>query len=193
MTQIVVTQPVHAGALALLQAAGEVVVNPGPEPWDERTLADHLDEAAVAQALEQGRLGAYAADVFEMEDWNRPDRPREIHPALLRHPATVFTPHLGSAVARVHQAIELRAAHNLVAQLQGLDAVALDDEEEPKAHDQQHHGTADGDVALQVRVTPGDETEGRGHQRHQDRGQHQRAHWMSASLRSSTSSLPPSW
>ena len=79
-----------------------------------------VDEAAVAQALEQGRLGAYAADVFEMEDWNRPDRPREIHPALLRHPATVFTPHLGSAVARVRQAIELRAAHNLVAQLRGL-------------------------------------------------------------------------
>ena len=79
-----------------------------------------VDEAAVAQALEQGRLGAYAADVFEMEDWNRPDRPREIHPALLRHPATVFTPHLGSAVGRVRQAIELRAAHNLVAQLRGL-------------------------------------------------------------------------
>ena len=78
-----------------------------------------VDEAAVAQALESGRLGAYAADVFEMEDWNRPDRPRQIHPALLRHPATLFTPHLGSAVVRVRQAIELRAAHNLLAQLQG--------------------------------------------------------------------------
>jgi phosphonate dehydrogenase len=78
-----------------------------------------VDEAAVAQALESGHLGAYAADVFEMEDWNRPDRPRQIHPALLRHPATLFTPHLGSAVARVRQAIELRATHNLLAQLQG--------------------------------------------------------------------------
>ncbi len=78
-----------------------------------------VDEAAVAQALDAGRLGAYAADVFEMEDWNLPERPRCIAPALLAHPATVFTPHLGSAVRRVRLAIEARAADNLLAQLAG--------------------------------------------------------------------------
>lgn len=78
-----------------------------------------VDEAAVLAALEDGRLGAYAADVFEMEDWHLPDRPTRISPALLSHPHTLFTPHLGSAVRQVREAIELRAAHNLVSALAG--------------------------------------------------------------------------
>lgn len=82
-----------------------------------------VDEQAVLAALDSGRLGAYAADVFEMEDWNLPDRPTAIPEALLRHPRTVFTPHLGSAVREVRQAIERRAAENLLAALAG-EAVA---------------------------------------------------------------------
>ncbi|MFY7961919.1 MAG: NAD(P)-dependent oxidoreductase, partial [Elsteraceae bacterium] len=57
-----------------------------------------VDERAVADALEAGCLAGYAADVFELEDWGLPDRPREVDPRLIAHPATVFTPHLGSAV-----------------------------------------------------------------------------------------------
>ena len=57
-----------------------------------------VDERAVAAALEGGALGGYAADVFEMEDWALPDRPRSIDPRLRTHPRTLFTPHLGSAV-----------------------------------------------------------------------------------------------
>jgi phosphonate dehydrogenase len=82
-----------------------------------------VDERAVFWALESGRLGAYAADVFEMEDWNLPDRPTCIPEALLLHPRTVFTPHLGSAVRGVRRAIETRAAENLLAALAG-EAVA---------------------------------------------------------------------
>ncbi|MGD9831659.1 MAG: NAD(P)-dependent oxidoreductase [Piscinibacter sp.] len=78
-----------------------------------------VDEHAVVRALDSDQLGAYAADVFEMEDWNLPDRPRAIPAALLNHPRTVFTPHLGSAVRRVRQEIEMRAADNLVAALSG--------------------------------------------------------------------------
>lgn len=78
-----------------------------------------VNEAAVLAALEDGRLGAYAADVFEMEDWHLPDRPTRISPALLSHPHTLFTPHLGSAVRQVREAIELRAAQNLVSALAG--------------------------------------------------------------------------
>ncbi|MFZ5546233.1 NAD(P)-dependent oxidoreductase [Aquincola tertiaricarbonis] len=78
-----------------------------------------VDERAVLAALQSDLLGAYAADVFEMEDWNLPDRPSAIPEALLRHPRTVFTPHLGSAVREVRLAIEQRAADNLLAALAG--------------------------------------------------------------------------
>jgi phosphonate dehydrogenase len=77
------------------------------------------DEQAVAAALCEERLGGYAADVFEFEDWARADRPREIPKNLLAHPRTVFTPHLGSAVIGVRRQIELTAAHNLVEALAG--------------------------------------------------------------------------
>ena len=72
-----------------------------------------VDEAAVIRALESGRLGGYAADVFECEDLSIPGHPKHIPSRLLEHPATLFTPHLGSAVESVRQAIELRAAANI--------------------------------------------------------------------------------
>jgi phosphonate dehydrogenase len=77
------------------------------------------DECAVADALREGRLGGYAADVFEFEDWARPGRRRDVPHALLAHPQTVFTPHLGSAVVDVRRRIELAAAHNLAVALSG--------------------------------------------------------------------------
>jgi len=68
-------------------------------------------EHAVAAALEAGRLAGYSADVFELEDWAIADRPREIDPRLLQSSErTLFTPHLGSAVAPVREAIEREAA-----------------------------------------------------------------------------------
>jgi phosphonate dehydrogenase len=78
-----------------------------------------VDEAAVLAALESGHLGGYAADVFEFEDWLLPDRPQEIALGLRTHPRTLFTPHLGSAVARVRWQIALRAAHNILDALAG--------------------------------------------------------------------------
>jgi phosphonate dehydrogenase len=78
-----------------------------------------VDEAAVLAALQTGRLGGYAADVFEMEDWALANRPRAIDPNLLNHPATLFTPHIGSAVIEVRRAIEHRAADNILDALQG--------------------------------------------------------------------------
>jgi phosphonate dehydrogenase len=78
-----------------------------------------VDEHAIADALSERRLGGYAADVFEFEDWARPERPRDIPKSLLSHPRTVFTPHLGSAVIEVRRRIELAAAHNLVEALAG--------------------------------------------------------------------------
>ena len=73
----------------------------------------------VADALTAGRLGGYAADVFELEDWARADRPRAIDPRLLAHRRTLFTPHLGSAVDRVRCDIAMRAAEGIAEALAG--------------------------------------------------------------------------
>jgi len=78
-----------------------------------------VDEAAVLAALESGHLAGYAADVFAFEDWALPGRPLGLAPALREHPRTLFTPHLGSAVASVRREIALRAASNIVDALQG--------------------------------------------------------------------------
>jgi len=78
-----------------------------------------VQEAAVLEALESGQLGGYAADVFEMEDWAREDRPQEICPTLRAHPNTLFTAHIGSAVQDVRLMIEQRAADNILQALQG--------------------------------------------------------------------------
>ena len=69
-----------------------------------------VDEEALAGALEAGRLGGYAADVFAMEDWLLPGRPDHISRRLLDHPRTLFTPHLGSAVDSVRREMSLRSA-----------------------------------------------------------------------------------
>jgi phosphonate dehydrogenase len=90
---------------------GQILVNVG--------RGSVVDEHAVLRALNAGRLGAYAADVYEMEDWNLPDRPDSIPEGLINHPRTTFTPHLGSAVREVRLAIEMRAADNLLAALAG--------------------------------------------------------------------------
>ena len=78
-----------------------------------------VDEQAVLAALQTRRLGGYAADVFEMEDWAREDRPEGIDPVLREHPNTLFTAHIGSAVSDVRLAIERRAARNILAALAG--------------------------------------------------------------------------
>jgi phosphonate dehydrogenase len=79
-----------------------------------------VDEAAVADALESGHLGGYAADVFECEDWARPDRPLTIDARLTAPGArTVLTPHIGSAVTSARRQIELSAAKSILQALAG--------------------------------------------------------------------------
>ena len=78
-----------------------------------------ISEQAVLEMLKSGHLGGYAADVFEMEDWAITERPKHIDPQLLAQPNTLFTAHIGSAVKRVRQEIELRAAENIIQVLSG--------------------------------------------------------------------------
>lgn len=79
-----------------------------------------VDESAVATALEQGALAAYAADVFELEDQMRPDRPSVIASSLIANRRTVFTPHVGSAVPSIRRKIETYAANSIVQFFQGV-------------------------------------------------------------------------
>jgi phosphonate dehydrogenase len=98
-------------ALASMRA-GALLVNVG------RGSVVHED--SVAELLRDGHLGGYAADVFEFEDLSRPDRPSGPHPALLSLDGqTLFTPHLGSAVASARLAIEQQATSSILDVLAG--------------------------------------------------------------------------
>lgn len=101
---------IDAAALAAMKP-GALLINPA--------RGSLVDEAAVADALEAGRLGGYAADVFETEDWARADRPAGIAPRLLAHPRTVLTPHIGSAVDSVRRDIAFAAARDILRHLDG--------------------------------------------------------------------------
>jgi phosphonate dehydrogenase len=68
-----------------------------------------VNEAAVADALKQGRLAGYAADLYEA-----------VHPDLLdKADRTVFTPDLGAAVDQVRLEMEMSAARNILQALRG--------------------------------------------------------------------------
>lgn len=79
-----------------------------------------VDEAAVSQALQEGLLGGYAADVFEFEDPLTPHRPEFISEDLLSHPSkTVFTPHIGTGTIEAREQLAYSTAHQLLAALRG--------------------------------------------------------------------------
>mgnify|MGYP006272792157 CR=1 FL=1 len=110
--------PLTSGTLRLVDAAflgamkpGAYLVNPA--------RGSVVDEEAIADALETGRLAGYAADVFACEDIARPDRSPRVPARLLRAPNTVLTPHLGSAVVDVRRRIAGSAAESILAVLDG--------------------------------------------------------------------------
>ena len=68
---------------------------------------DVVDEAALADALENGDIGGAGLDVFQ----NEPD----INPRLLAAPNTVLLPHLGSATVETRNAMGMMVCENLKA------------------------------------------------------------------------------
>jgi glyoxylate reductase len=72
-----------------------------------------VDEAALVQALQSGRISGAGLDVFE-------DEPA-VHPGLLQCEQAVLIPHLGSATVETRSAMARLAARNAVNVLNGVE------------------------------------------------------------------------
>jgi glyoxylate reductase len=70
-----------------------------------------VDEAALAEALEEGSIFAAGLDVYEEEP--------EVHPKLLELENVVLAPHIGSASIETRDRMAVLAAENIVAVLSG--------------------------------------------------------------------------
>lgn len=70
-----------------------------------------VDEAALVEALEAGRLAGAGLDVFEHEP--------QVHPGLIPRDDVVLIPHLGSATEETRGAMAKLAADNVAAILSG--------------------------------------------------------------------------
>jgi len=70
-----------------------------------------MDETALAEALDAGRLWGLGLDVYENEP--------EVHPILRHHPRAVLTPHVGSAEQRWREAMSDMISANASAIISG--------------------------------------------------------------------------
>jgi glyoxylate reductase len=70
-----------------------------------------VDEAALAEALENGKIAGAGLDVFEHEP--------KVHPALLTRKDVILTPHIASASLDTRTKMAVMAANNVVALFEG--------------------------------------------------------------------------
>ncbi len=72
---------------------------------------DVVDEAALVQALQQGKIAGAGLDVYEQEP--------KVSPALMTLENVTLLPHLGTAVLEVRAAMGMMALNNLIAYKSG--------------------------------------------------------------------------
>ena len=70
---------------------------------------DIVDEAALAQVLQEGRIAGAGLDVYEQEP--------TVHNGLLSAPRVVLLPHMGSGTTETREAMGMRALANIEAYL----------------------------------------------------------------------------
>ena len=86
-----------------MMKSGVVVVNTARGPI--------IDEAALVDALNSGKVGAAGLDVFEEEP--------KIHPGLLENTNAVLLPHIGTATWETQKDMELLVLDNLKSAIEG--------------------------------------------------------------------------
>ena len=86
-----------------MMKSGVVIVNTARGPI--------IDEAALVDALNSGKVGAAGLDVFEEEP--------KIHPGLLENTNAVLLPHIGTATWETQRDMELLVLDNLKSAIEG--------------------------------------------------------------------------
>jgi len=111
-TYVIVALPLNAHTIHAVNASTLKQMKPGAFLINIGR-GSVVEEEAVASALRSGRLGGYAADVFEFEDLSRADRPRSIPRTLLSAPNTLFLPasRLGRRKRAPRHRAQRRAQH----------------------------------------------------------------------------------
>ena len=95
---------------------GVVIVNTARGPI--------IDEAALVEALDSGKVYSAGLDVFEEEP--------KIHPGLVGNDKVVLLPHVGTATWETQRDMELLVLENLRSAVQGKGLVTLIPEQQKK-------------------------------------------------------------
>ena len=103
----------HARLIDSLHQGGAAAL--GMDLLFTQPAPDARDDAALAQALKEGRIAAAGLDVFEGEP--------AVHPGLLERSNVVLTPHIASATVPTRLAMARLAADNLIAFFDGRGAL----------------------------------------------------------------------